>query len=85
MIKILVLGVTGMLGNAMLRVLAASEDLEVYGTARQADAANYFPEIQSHRIIAPIDVENTDALYSGFCDCEARHCVQLYWSRQTTR
>ncbi|MGB9152051.1 MAG: SDR family oxidoreductase, partial [Alphaproteobacteria bacterium] len=64
--KILVLGVTGMLGNAMLRVLAASEDLEVYGTARQADAANYFPEIQSHRIIAPIDVENTDALIRAF-------------------
>ena len=66
--RILVLGVTGMLGNAMLRVLAERGDLEVYGTARYTSTHSYFLEIQPNRIITPIDVENMDSLIKVFAD-----------------
>jgi dTDP-4-dehydrorhamnose reductase len=64
--RVLVLGVTGMLGNAMLSILAAREDMEVYGTARRAGAHNHFPRIPPVRIIEFIDVENTDSLMKVF-------------------
>ena len=40
--KILVLGVSGMLGNAMLRTLAQADGLKVVGTARSAAVLRQF-------------------------------------------
>ncbi len=68
--RVLVLGITGMLGSAMLRILTASEKLEVYGTARHAGACGYFPEIKPDRIIAPVDVENSDFLVKAFASAK---------------
>lgn len=63
--RILILGVTGMLGNAMLRVLhgaAASDGLEVFGTMRSPGGMAHFPDIPADRLIAHVDVENQDEL-----------------------
>lgn len=60
--KVLVLGVSGMLGNAMFRKLSESSSLEVYGTARSASVKRFFPNELTERIVCGIDIENQDAL-----------------------
>jgi len=65
-VKVMILGVTGMLGNAMFRVLSERADLVVYGTARADRAKQYFPPNLSGRIIAGTDVENSDSLIRAF-------------------
>jgi len=39
--RVMVLGVTGMLGNAMFRVLSENANLVVYGTARSESSKRY--------------------------------------------
>ncbi len=63
---VMILGVTGMLGNAMFRVLSQRADLAVYGTARRHGAGQQFPNPLAERIIAGIDVENHDSLINAF-------------------
>ncbi len=60
--KILVLGVTGMLGNTLFRYLSRQPDLEVYGSARSARAAGHFAEDLRAKILTGVNVENQDAL-----------------------
>jgi dTDP-4-dehydrorhamnose reductase len=64
--KILVLGVTGMLGNAVFRVLSENSDSLVFGTARSERARQYFPKEQSNRLIIGVYVENNDSLVRSF-------------------
>jgi dTDP-4-dehydrorhamnose reductase len=64
--KVLILGVTGMLGNAMFRVLSERADLAVYGTARSNSARQHFSDNLSGRIIVGTDVENNDSLVRAF-------------------
>jgi dTDP-4-dehydrorhamnose reductase len=64
--KVLVLGVSGMLGNAVFRVLGASPGIEVAGTARSAAVARHLPEALRDRIVTGIDVENFDSLARAF-------------------
>lgn len=65
-LKVLVLGVTGMLGNAMFRALTESAELTVYGTARSEGACRHFADILSSKIIVGTDVENHDSLVRAF-------------------
>ncbi|MGB8288253.1 dTDP-4-dehydrorhamnose reductase family protein [Rhizobium ruizarguesonis] len=60
--KIVVLGVSGMLGNAMFRKLSETQSLAVYGTSRATSAKSYFRSELSDRIVSGIDVENQDSL-----------------------
>ena len=63
--KILVLGVSGMLGNAMYRLLSQSGEHEVMATSRsQAVARSFSPDL-AMRIISGIDVDNFDSLSSA--------------------
>lgn len=64
--RVMVLGVTGMLGNAMLRVLSANLGLNVYGTVRSERSLRYFSGNFSSQIIVGIDVENYDSLVKAF-------------------
>ncbi|MFC6283192.1 MULTISPECIES: dTDP-4-dehydrorhamnose reductase family protein [Polaromonas] len=64
--KVMVLGVTGMLGSAMFRVLSEHADLAVYGTARSDSARQHFSENLSTQIIVGTDVESSDSLVSTF-------------------
>lgn len=66
--KILVLGASGMLGNAMLRTLAAAPGLVVHGTARSANVLQRFDTELAGRIVTGVDVENADALAALFAD-----------------
>ena len=60
--KILVLGVSGMLGNAAFRVLRNEFGLDVHGTARSDAVRRHFTDAAQSRIITGIDVTDSDAL-----------------------
>jgi len=61
--KVLVLGASGMLGNAMVRVLEKNSALEVYGSIRSKMGKIVFPGPLSSRITSGIDVENASILF----------------------
>jgi len=78
--KILVLGVSGMLGNVMFRVLSENAEIEVFGTARSSSVQRYFAPEMSKKIIAGVDVENQDALAHVFAKVKPQvviNCIGL--------
>ncbi|MEY4466762.1 MAG: hypothetical protein RIR21_555, partial [Pseudomonadota bacterium] len=64
--KILVLGASGMLGNAVMRLLSADGRLEVWGTVRSAKMRDYFDSAVAQRLISDVNVENLDVLTALF-------------------
>lgn len=64
--KILILGVTGMLGNAMFRLLCCDSEHEVFGSARSSSALRYFDESLARQIVTGVDVESHDSLVRTF-------------------
>lgn len=60
--KVLVLGVTGMLGNAVFRRLAERSEVSIAGTARSTAAYRYFDPALHDRIVTGVDVENFDSV-----------------------
>ena len=60
--KVLVLGVTGMLGNAVFRVFGADAKHEAWGTLRNGSALRYFPHESHARLVTGVDVLDQDAL-----------------------
>lgn len=66
--KVLVLGVTGMLGNAVFRLFSQSPGYETHGTARGAAGLRYFDEALRPRIHVGIDVEQQDHLVRLFSE-----------------
>jgi dTDP-4-dehydrorhamnose reductase len=65
-IKVLVLGATGMLGNAVLRLFVESPGFKVTGTARSAGSRRLLPGDLEDRVVAGVDVENQDSLVQLF-------------------
>ncbi len=66
--KILVLGASGMLGNAMFRFLAEHGQFDVTGTLRSTAMRRYLPESLHDRLKTGIDVLSQDHLMSLFDD-----------------
>ena len=64
--KVLVLGVSGMLGNAVLRLFSQSAGYQVVASARSTSALRLLPEELSDRVICGVNVENMDSLISLF-------------------
>lgn len=64
--KVLILGVTGMLGNTMFRYLSQYPELDVYATARSERATGFFEEKLRPRILAGVNVENQDTLIQTY-------------------
>lgn len=64
--KILVLGVTGMLGNAMFRILSENPHMNVMGTARNESSKKYFSKSLQNKIIVGVDIDNHDSLINAF-------------------
>ncbi len=78
--RVLVLGASGMIGNAMIRVLSEKKDWAVFGTIRTADAKRFFaPEI-AERLMTGVDVENHDTLVKVLAEVRPNvviNCVGL--------
>lgn len=64
--KILVLGVTGMLGNALFRYLSDDPDFEVFGTLRNEQEKSFFSEQSQLHLFSNIDILDQDALIGLF-------------------
>lgn len=59
---VLVLGASGMLGNAMLRLFSQSEGYRAFGTVRSSRAMLLVPPTFRSSLIVGVDVENFDSL-----------------------
>ncbi|MFQ5644136.1 MAG: dTDP-4-dehydrorhamnose reductase family protein [Thiogranum sp.] len=78
--RLLVLGASGMLGNAMIRVLFESGEHEVFGTVRSTDVIRFFPRRVAAHLLTGIDVDNADTLADVFertCPDVVINCVGL--------
>lgn len=68
--KVLVLGASGMLGNAVLRFFLQSSGFEVTGTVRSARLVGMLPSYVQSRVLTGVDVENIDNLLNVFLQTE---------------
>jgi len=64
--KILVVGASGMIGSAVMRVLSENPDWQVFGSIREDYWKNFFPPMIHHRLISGIDLLNPDSLVKIF-------------------
>lgn len=64
--NILVLGASGMLGNAVVRVLSENPDYMVYGTLRSQSSKQFFESKIAERLLTNVDVEHNDSLTQAF-------------------
>jgi dTDP-4-dehydrorhamnose reductase len=60
--RVLVLGVTGMLGNAVFNLFRADSRLEVWGTLRHTAGLRFFNVDHQPRLLSGVDVLDHDAL-----------------------
>ena len=60
--SVLILGASGMLGNAMVRVLARDAALDVVAATRNSGAERYFAPDISARFVSGADAESLDSL-----------------------
>jgi len=60
--SVLVLGASGMLGNAVFRLFSQTPDLTVWGSLRDGGALRHFPREAACRLLTGVDVENPDQL-----------------------
>ena len=65
MTTLLVLGASGMLGNAMLRLFSQSDGYRALGTVRSARAMRQLAPALQPSLIVGVDVENFDSLSRG--------------------
>lgn len=64
--KIVVLGATGMLGNAVVRVMAENAENDVVGLSRSPGAARFFPEATRATFAAGFEAESDQSLIRLF-------------------
>lgn len=65
-VRVLVLGASGMLGNAMVRVLGEDAAFKVYGTVRSGGVKRFFSSEIADNLVVGIDVEQQDGLVRLF-------------------
>jgi len=78
--KILILGASGMLGNAFFRLFSENSAFQVTGAMRSAAMRAYFPEALHDRLVCGIDVLSHDHLVSLFENTEPEvviNCIGL--------
>lgn len=64
--RVLVLGASGMLGHAALRLFAQSPGYVASGSSRSADVLRWLPEELHDSVVCGVDVENIDSLMRLF-------------------
>ena len=66
--RVLVLGASGMLGNAVLRLFAESPGYEAIGSARSSGVLSLLPDRLRGSVICGVDVESFDSLTRLFAN-----------------
>lgn len=64
--RVLVLGASGMLGNAVYRLFSESDGFQAFGTVRSSFSLKHFSVIQREGLVVGVDVDNTDSLVDVF-------------------
>lgn len=64
--KVLILGVSGMLGSTLFKKYSNDAEIVAYGTARNKSALNYFSGDNHQRIICDVDVDSDGPLIGVF-------------------
>jgi len=64
--KVLVLGASGMLGNAMIRVLSENTAWQIHGTVRAESSKRLFRADIAEHLLSGVDVEHYDSLLHAF-------------------
>jgi dTDP-4-dehydrorhamnose reductase len=64
--KVLILGASGMLGNAMIRILSERKDWNVYGTIRSESSKRFFRSDIAVNLISDVDIEQQNSLIDVF-------------------
>ena len=80
MTRILVLGASGMLGNALVRVFAESPGYQAWGTVRSLRSAERLPSPVRDRLLAGVEATDPDALLRAFAEARPEvvvNCVGL--------
>lgn len=78
--RVMVLGASGMLGNAMIRVLSEKTGWQIYGTVRTESSKRLFRADIAERLFSGVDVEHQDSLLQAFIRVRpdiAINCVGL--------
>jgi dTDP-4-dehydrorhamnose reductase len=78
--KIMILGASGMLGNAVFRVLSEDPAHEVFGTVRADGARRHFGDGAAQRLLTGVDVEKHDSLVRAFATVRPQlvvNCIGL--------
>jgi dTDP-4-dehydrorhamnose reductase len=64
--KVLIIGASGMLGNAMFRTFGADARFDVTGTVRNASSRRWFDAALHERLLPGVEVEQADSLANAF-------------------
>jgi dTDP-4-dehydrorhamnose reductase len=78
--KILVFGATGMLGNALIRVLSEIDNWEVFGTVRTEESKRFFHPKHAKNLIVGCEVTNYNDLVKVFNEINPQvviNCISL--------
>ena len=78
--KVLVLGASGMLGHAMIRVLSENHNLQVFGSIRSDKAKVFFSPHNSENLVLCNDVTNLNVLSDIFDKVQPNvviNCISL--------
>ena len=69
MIKVLVLGATGMLGNAVMQVLSSTNfELDVHGTVRSPKGLHLLPAYMRPKLLPNVDVTRDDDVIAALAE-----------------
>jgi dTDP-4-dehydrorhamnose reductase len=85
--KILVLGASGMLGFAVLRVLAENISFEVWGSSRSEWIKNYYPKKIAKQLIIGVNIEDNDSVMNLFTHIKPNivvNCIGLVKQMQSS-
>ena len=78
--RVLILGASGMLGNALFRFFAQSNGYATFGTVRTETAKSLFSQVWQANLMVGVDVENVDHLATLFASVKPHiviNCVGL--------
>lgn len=78
--RALVLGASGMLGNAVFRIFGEADGIEVFGTARSSRIADRFPARLRDHLLYGLDANDFDSLVKLFNDIRPNiviNCIGL--------
>ena len=78
--KVLVLGVTGMLGSTVFKMFFSSQDHQVWGTLRSKNNMRYFNDVMRQKLLYNVDVLDNDSLVAVMAEVKPDiviNCVGL--------